>query len=376
MLNTAIHQKISELQQANRKRTITDVVPLEHGYVTLNGKKYLSFCSNDYLGLAHHASVKQAAINAIDLYGVGAVASRLITGNHPLYQELEQTLATMKHTERCVVFGSGYLANIGVITALMGKGDVIIADKLSHACLLDGATLSGATLKRFKHNNLADCQRQLERYRSQFKHCMVITETVFSMDGDIAPIASLKQIVERYDAVLLSDDAHGLGLPIVHEAQAHIQTGTLSKSAASYGGYVCVDNIFAEYITTAARSLIYSTALPPATIASATVALKIMQSQPQLGEKALDNAQYFTDKMGIEKAVSPIVPLMVGDDAKALALSDYLKEHGFLVWAIRPPTVPPNTARLRIAFSALHKHEDIDTLADLISQWKLKHHHE
>lgn len=365
-LDAFLKEKLATLEAKAQKRTLKGTV--RRGVEAERaGQVLVSFSCNDYLGLTRHPEVIRAAQNALQQYGAGAGASRLITGNNPLYDELESVLADYKKTEAACVFGSGYLANIGVIPALVAEGDLVIADKLSHACMLDGAKLSGAKLMRFAHNDLAHCRTLLESHRGEYKKCLILTETVFSMDGDVAPVAELSQVTKEYDSWLLTDDAHGFGLTKPEKMESHlIQIGTLSKAAGSYGGYVCGSNLLIDTIKTTARSLIYSTALPPAILASSLAALRITQREPERTAKPLEHARYFTSLMGLPEAQSAIVPVLLGGAEKALQLSKELEEEGFLVAAIRPPTVPENTARLRVAFSALHTKEQIEKLASLL----------
>jgi len=359
-------QKLKLLESKHQRRVLAETDPVEGVHVKRGKKELISFSSNDYLGLSQHPDVIAAAAEALKKYGAGAGASRLITGNHPLYSELETSLAQYKGTEAAIVFGSGYLANLGAIPALVGKNDLILADRLAHACILDAAKVSDATLMRFAHNNIEHCRMLLESTRAEYQHCLIVTETVFSMDGDRAPIKVLAGLAKEFDAWLLTDDAHGLG--IVKSAPANIQMGTLSKAAGSYGGYVCGSKTLIEYLKTAARSVIYSTGLPPATVAASLAAIKIMGLQPKLAEKALANARHFTSLMGLEKAESAIVPVVVKETERALKLATALEERGFLVVPIRPPTVPENTARLRFAFSALHEKSQIEAVAKILQK--------
>lgn len=364
VLDDVLQQKLQVLEARHERRFPQETEILEGVRVRRGGRELISFSSNDYLGLSHHPDVVAAAKNAVEKYGAGAGASRLVTGSHPLYNELETLLAEYKGTEAACVFGSGYLANVGIIPALVGKNDLILADRLSHACVLDAARISGADLMRFAHNNLEHCQMLLEANRREYQNCLIFTETVFSMDGDRAPIAALQKLARDYDAWLMTDDAHGFG--IVKSHGADIQMGTLSKAAGSYGGYVCGSKTLVDYVKTSARSVIFSTALPPSVIGAAMAAMKIMQKEPALAKRALENAKYFTDLMGMQPAQSAIVPAIVKENEKALTLSKKLEENGFLVSAIRPPTVPENTARLRFAFSALHEKAQIEAVAALV----------
>lgn len=336
--------------------------------VEQDGRAYISFSCNDYLGLSRHTSVLAAAHAALDELGAGAGASRLITGSHPRYAPLEMTLSRLKGTESALVFGSGYLANLGTIPALVGKGDLILADKLVHACMLDAARLSGATLVRFAHNNLEHARMQLEALRTEHHHCLLLTETVFSMDGDRAPLHALSQLCKSFDTWLMTDDAHGLGVLPREPSPADIQMGTLSKAVGSYGGYVCGSAALIDYLSHTARSLIYSTGLPPATVAAATCALELIEGMPATTSAPLARARAFTAMLGMEPAQSAIVPLVLRENGKALAAAKRLKEAGFLVAAIRPPTVPEHSARLRFAFCADHELKDIEAVAALIQQ--------
>ena len=361
-LDNIASEKLQKLASQARKRSLITSERLSDARVIRDGKQLISFSCNDYLGLSHHPQVIESALKATKKYGIGAGASRLVTGNHPLYAELEVKLAKWKGTEAALVFGSGYLANIGVIPAIIGKGDLIIADKLVHACLLDGAHLSGAKLLRFQHNDLADCERLLAQ-RQEHRNCLIIVDEVFSMDGDVAQLAELSAIANKYDAWLMADGAHSL---FANSAEVDIFVGTLSKALGSYGGFVCASKAVIDYIATSARSFIFTTGLPPSVIASASAALDIMVSQPELGKKAIAHANIFTQALGLPEAFSPIVPVIYGDEKLAINAAKMLENEGFLVSAIRPPTVPENTARLRFAFSSAHKKEDILRVANLI----------
>ncbi len=346
----------------SRRRAPVDTVRMQGAMLEREGRKLISFSCNDYLGLTHHPRVIASAQAATATYGAGAGASRLITGNLPLYATLEAALAEHKKTEAACVFGSGYLANLGAIPALVGPGDLIVADKLVHACMLDAARLSGATVMRFAHNNPEHARLVLSGNRSEHHHCLLMTETVFSMDGDRAPLQALKRLCSEFDAWLMTDDAHGTGW-LTQESHADIQMGTLSKGLGSYGGYVCGSRALVDYLKGAARSLIFSTGLPPASLAAAIEALAIIKDEPELGTMALEHAKLFTSLLKMPAAQSPIVPLIIGDNARTLEAAYALQLQGVMVAAIRPPTVPEHSARLRFTFSALHTHEQIRSLA-------------
>lgn len=337
----------------------------ENGLINRHGKQLISFGCNDYLGLSRHPNVLSAATEATEKWGTGAGASQLVSGYSSLIEDLEQALAHYCGTESACLFGSGYLANLGTISALVGKNDLIIADKLMHACMVDGSKLSGANLRRFKHNDVVHLEQLLKEHRQSYDHCLVLVERVYSMDGDVAPLDDILALAKHYDAWLLVDDAHGMGvLPPYHGDYLHM--GTLSKALGSYGGYVAGSQTLIKYLKTSARSLMFSTALPPASVAAALAALKVIQDEPQLRETVLNNARLFTQLMGLKEAQSTIVPWVVKDESAALALSLLLEEQGYYVPAIRPPTVPVKTARLRFAFSVSHTPEMIRNLIDVL----------
>jgi 8-amino-7-oxononanoate synthase len=359
-------QQLERAKRDSLLRSIKETERLPGARVRRGGKEYVSFSCNDYFGLSLDPRVIAAAKAALDRYGAGAGASRLVTGSHPAYAELERLLAQRKGTERALVFASGYLANLGTIPALVGKKDLILADRLSHACTWDGARLSGATLHRFAHNQLGHCREMLAQHRAGFERCLILTETVFSMEGDVAPVAELSELALAYDAWLMTDDAHGLGMP--GSQAADVQMGTLSKAAGSYGGYVCARSEVIAMFENSARSLMFATGLPPASAAAAAAALQIMKDEPDLLKIPLENARRFTAVLGREPAQSPIVPVILGEAETALEASSLLEQHGFLVVAIRPPSVPQGTARLRFAFSAQHEPHQIERAASLLKE--------
>jgi len=355
-------EKLQALALQGRKRDLTITERQQNCVVTRESKQGISFSCNDYLGLSQDARVKKAAKEALELYGSGAGASRLVTGNHPLYKELEEKLAKWKKCESALALGSGYLANVGVIPALVGKDDLILADKLVHASLIDGALLSKAKLLRFAHNNVEDCARLISRHRFQQQNCLIITDEVFSMDGDQAPLAELDQLAKSYDSWLMVDSAHAL----TPSRYGDICIGTLSKAFGSYGGYICANKDIIDYLVTSIRSFVFSTGLPPAVVAASITSLDIMLSTPDILLEPIKKAQLFTHALRLPIAVSPIVPIILGEEAKAIAASKALWDEGYLVTAIRPPTVPAGTSRLRLTFSAMHDDQDILKLADII----------
>lgn len=366
--------KLAKLERAHLRRAPVVSWREDGLWIKRGGRRLLSFSCNDYLNLTHHPALKAAAISAIQMYGVGAGASRLVTGNHPLFLELEARLARLKGTEAACVFGSGYLANSGILPVLAGAADLILIDELAHSCLWAGTQLSPAQRQVFRHNDLAHAQSLLAENRSRFRHALLVTDGVFSMDGDLAPLAELSTLCAAYDTWLMSDDAHGLGVIgggrgsafAASGATVPLQMGTLSKAIGAYGGYLCASQPVVDLMKTRARTLIYSTALPPAMVAAAIAALTIIESEPELTQKPLAKALAFTRRVGLRDAQSPIVPLIIGAPEATLRASQKLEEEGFLVTPIRPPTVPVGTARLRFAFTAMHPDEEIARLADAV----------
>lgn len=365
-LDDILTQKLQVMEKKAQLRAPQPSFRRAGTFIERGCKNLISFSCNDYLGLSQDRRVIAAAETALEKYGAGAGASRLVTGECPLYSELEELLAKRSGTEAACVFGSGYLANVGTIPALVGKNDLIIADKLAHACIIDGARLSGATMLRFAHNNMAHLRILLAANREEYQNCLIITETVFSMDGDRAPMAESSALAHEYNAWLMTDSAHSITTS--HPQLATIQMGTISKAVGSYGGYVCGSKTLVDYLKNAARSLVFSTGLPPATLAASIEALKIMHAEPELCQKPLENARLFAGILGLPEAESSIVPLIVGENEKAMQASARLAENGFLVSAIRPPTVPENTARLRFTFSALHTQQQIESLCAVVKE--------
>jgi 8-amino-7-oxononanoate synthase len=367
--------KLAQLERQSLRRdfvqTQRDLGRGEGPIVVREGRKLISFSCNDYLNLSQNPAVKAAAVAAIDTYGTGSGASRLVTGDHPLFAELEAALARFKGTDAALVFGSGYLANLGVIPALAGADDLILIDELAHACIYSGTRLSAAQTRVFRHNDVGHAREVLQSERTQFRNALLVTETVFSMDGDRAPIAALAALCADHEVWLMTDDAHGLGVVAQSpedRANVPLQMGTLSKTLGSYGGYLCASKPVIDLLKTRARTLLFATGLPPASAAAALAALTIVEADPRLTARPLAKARAFTKALDLPEAESPIVPLILGGAEAALAASKLLEDEGYLVVAIRPPTVPENTARLRFAFSAGHADADVKRLADIVRE--------
>ncbi len=370
----------SRLKRLEKRHLLRRPLPVERCssvHLKRDGKKLISFSCNDYLGLSQHPQIKRAAIYAVETSGAGAAASRLVTGDYPLLTALEKKLAAFKGLEDCVVFGSGYLANLGVLSALASSPDLIVMDALSHACAHDGARLSGAKTILFDHNDCGHLEQILKTERPHARHCFLVTETVFSMDGDRAPLPEIAALAHMYDACLLTDDAHGFGVLGEGRGGVHafdprpdipLQMGTLSKAAGASGGYVCASRTICQTLRTRARSFIYTTGLPPSSAGAALKALHLIKNVPAHTRKPLEKARFFTDLMELPQAESPIIPLVLGEEKRALMAQARLEEEGFLVMAIRPPTVAKGTARLRLTFSADHDEQDIKRLAHTLKK--------
>jgi 8-amino-7-oxononanoate synthase len=382
-LDDFAREKLATLEAHAQRRRLAETAQEGAARVSRGGRSLISFSSNDYLGLSTHPAIIEAAIAALREHGLGAGASRLITGNHPLYGALETRLARWKGSEAALVFGSGYLANLGIVPALMSAGDLVLVDELAHACLFSGVRLSGARWAQFPHNDAEAVERLLRAQREGARRVLIVTEGVFSMDGDLAPLPALAELARAHDAWLMVDDAHGLGTIASGRGTAYgfgpqpvavaLQSGTLSKAIGAYGGYLAASEPVIQLLHNRARSFVYSTGLPPAIIAGASAALDFIAANPAHTQRPLAHARLFTRALDLKLAESQIVPLLLGSEEAALAGSAALEEAGFLVTAIRPPTVPDGTARLRFAFSAAHAEADVLELAEIVRTRVLPH---
>ncbi len=369
-------ESLQQLEMQGLHRSLRDVASSQSREIVLNGKRVLNFCSNNYLGLADDARIKQVAIEGVKEYGFGSGASRLVCGNMSAHEALERDLAAFKKTESCLTFSSGYMANVGVISALLGRDDIVFSDKLNHASIVDGVILSRAELKRYAHNDMQALEVLLKKVPVN-KRKLIVTDTVFSMDGDVALLTEIVDLARRYEAMVMVDEAHGFGVlgqrgaglveALGLEGAVDIQMGTLSKAAGCFGAYVAGSSVLRDYLINHARSFIYTTAMPPALSAAARCALGIIAQEPLRRAKLKQNADAVRaglKQLGFDtlQSVTPIIPIVVGDAAKALEMSARLLEKGIFVQAIRPPTVPVNTARLRLTVMATHIPADLDQL--------------
>ncbi len=351
---------------------------------TFDGKEVINLASNNYLGLTSHKALRKAEIEAVRKYGAGAGAVRTIAGTMKLHMELEEQIARFKNVEACVVFQSGFTANAGTVSAILGKEDLIVSDELNHASIIDGARLSRATIKVFKHKDVADCERILQETAGWKGHKLIITDGVFSMDGDIAPLPELCDLAEKYNCVMMVDDAHSSGVlgrsgrgTIDHlncHGRVHIQVGTLSKAIGAMGGYVCGSRDLVDFLYLRARPFLFSTSHPPATAAACQAAFTLLDSPEgeRLVKKLWANTKFFKrelKKRGFQFKVSetPIIPIHVGDAARAFEFSRQLFEAGVFAPAVGFPTVAEGKARLRAIVSATHKREDLLRAADILA---------
>jgi 8-amino-7-oxononanoate synthase len=342
--------------------------------VMMDGKRVLMFSSNNYLGLANHPELKKASADAAWTYGTGSGASRLISGNMEIHQMLEKELALFKGTESALLFSSGYHANLGALSALAGEGDLILSDELNHASIVDGCRLSRAEVWVYQHADMDSLQGLLQG-SSRFKKRLIVTDSVFSMDGDIAPLPDIVDLAEKYSARLMVDDAHGTGVlgkkgkgAVEHfglEGRVEIQMGTLGKALGSFGAYIAASEDLIHYLINKTRTFLYTTALPPSVCGSALAALKILAKQPELINQLKRNAVYFREGLKnlgfrIPEGETPILPLVLGDLSVTMNTAQRLFDQGIYVQGIRPPTVPEGTSRLRIALMATHTQDQLD----------------
>jgi glycine C-acetyltransferase/8-amino-7-oxononanoate synthase len=346
-----IDQELAELKKAGLYRALRVVDP----------KTHTIFCSNDYLGLSQHPVVKEKTIATIKEYGFGAGASRLISGNTAIHEELEKKIAQFEKRAAALVFPTGYMANLGAITALVDENDTVIIDRLNHASIIDACRLSKAKFQIYPNKDMAALEKVLQR-SAKFRRRLIITDAVFSMDGDLAPLPEIVALGKKYNALTMADYAHATGV-VDLPGEPDIIMGTLSKAVGSLGGFIAGSAGLIDYLRNKARSFIYTTALPPAACAASLAALEIIETEPELRQKLWSNIRSFS-----QTAESAIIPLIVGDANKTMQLSAELFKRGFFVSGIRPPTVPNGESRLRITITATHTKEEIECLASLLQE--------
>src|ERR1700689_5523809 len=370
-----LHDQIEEMKAKGLYTKLHVLDGEQKPVATFDGREVINLSSNNYLGLTTHKALKRAAIDAVRKYGAGAGAVRTISGTMAIHMELERQIAKFKGTEACVVFQSGFAANAGTVSAILGKEDLIISDELNHASIIDGARLSKATIKVFKHKDIGDCERILKETENWNAKKLLITDGVFSMDGDIANLPALCDLAEKYNCIMMVDDAHSSGVlgtrgrgTIDHlgcHGRVDIQVGTLSKAIGSIGGYVCGSHDLIEFLYQRARPFLFSTSHPPSVTATCQAAFALLDSEAgdRLVKKLWSNTKFFKRKLkklgfNTGKSEPPITPIMVGDAEKAFQFSRELFSEGVFVVALGFPTVPEGKARLRTIVTATHKRSD------------------
>ena len=376
-----LDRSLDSIHRANWYRSTQTTTSKAGTIATIDGREMLMFASNNYLGLAGDRRLIDAAIRATEMYGTGSTGSRLVTGHLALHEDLETAIADLKNTEAALVFSSGYLANLGTIAAIVGARDLILGDAYNHSCLKKGGLLSGATAIDYQHLNLADLTAKLQEHRAKYRRCLITTDSVFSMDGDLAPLREIIDLAHQYDCMVLVDEAHGTGVfgdrgggltQSLGIQENLIQVGTLSKALGSLGGYVAGSAKLIDYLRNRAATWIYTTGLSPADTGAAIAAIKIIKTENNLREKLWQNVEFL--KQGLQnlgfQAIafdSPIVAIEMGDIAKTLQMATHLRENGIFAPAIRPPTVP--TPRIRLTLMANHTHEQIQYFMQCLQAW-------
>ncbi|MCA9401376.1 MAG: 8-amino-7-oxononanoate synthase [Candidatus Omnitrophica bacterium] len=370
------------LGAAGKRRGLKTIQSPQQSRIKCQGQVFLNFCSNNYLGLADHALIKSAARESLGNEGFGAGASRLVCGHLNAHQELESALARFHHREAALLFSTGYMANTGVISSVCHQHDVILADKLVHASIIDGIILSRAQFHRYPHCDTEALERLLIKHKDIPKK-LIVTDSVFSMDGDVAPLKDIVALAKKHQAILMVDEAHALGVFGAHgrglaealqvEDDIDIIVATLSKSAGSFGAYVTGSRMLIDFLINKARSFIYTTGLPPSIAAASLKGLEIICSDHERRKRLWDNTDYLNNALtenGFDtlNSSSPIIPVLVGEESLAVEFSKRLLADGIYITPIRPPTVPPGTSRLRITVSAEHTREDLDYLIEKMKE--------
>lgn len=377
-----IEEELKKIKKTGLYRNLKTLKSAQSAEVLMNDKAYLNFCSNDYLGLANHPYVKLSAIKSIEKYGVGTGASRLICGNMELHNELEEKISKFKGEESCLVFSTGYMANTGVISTLLDFKSAVIIDRLDHASIIDGCRLSKAKMFVYPHRDIEALGKILER-TYEFKRRLIVTDSVFSMDGDIAPLPDIIKVARKYNSMVMVDDAHATGVlgktgkgiteHFNLKDKPDIVMGTLSKALGSLGGFICGSKKLIEYLKNKCRSFIYTTGLPVNLCAAALASIELIEKEPKILRNLWDNTNYLKLKLNALKlntmdSQTPIIPVIIGNNEKIVEISGKILESGILIAGIRPPTVPEGTSRLRITVTAKHKNEQIDKLLSTLEK--------
>ncbi len=380
MKNT-LSSLLKDIKEKGNYRNIRYIRPVSGATIIHEGREYLNLCSNSYLSLHLHPVVKDAAIKAVNEYGTGSCSSRSVSGSIDLYKDLEQDIARYKGYKRGLIFPTGYMANIGIISTIPAKGDVILSDELNHSSLIDAMRLSYAKKVIFKHRDPGDLERKLKKYSSSGGKVFVITESIFSMDGDVAPLKEIAELKKKYGFYTIVDDAHGTAIfgkggSGVEEfcglkGKADIHMATFGKALGSIGAFVLSDPVVIEYLVNRARTFMYTTALPPAALGAARAALDLVANDLSYKEQLWHNIDYMRSRLAgagfdLKDSVGPIVPIVVGKDSDAVKMQSMIMKDGFFLQAIRPPTVPSGTSRLRLTIVRDFTREQMDSAIDAI----------
>jgi 8-amino-7-oxononanoate synthase len=385
-MDATLQAQLNLRREEHLYRTRLNVASGCSSTLSVEGRSLINFCSNDYLGLASHPDISLALKQAADLYGTGSGASHLVSGHSVVHQKLEEQLAQYTGRPRALLFSTGYMANMGAINALVGRRDLVLQDQLNHASLLDGGRLSQADFKRYKHVDMASLEQRLEQSSAERK--LIVSDGVFSMDGNLAPLSEISTLAKKHNAWLMVDDAHGVGVlgpqggGLVEQLgmnlkQVPVLVGTLGKSFGTFGAFVAGSEALIETLIQFSRSYIYTTALPPAVAAATLASLKIVRQESWRRDKLVQLVTRFrrgAEQIGLQLGASntPIQPVLINNDAKVMQVGQSLRDAGFLVGAIRPPTVPVGTGRLRITFSADHSEEQVDQLVAALDSLNLR----
>lgn len=379
-INTFLDEHLEKINNAGLHRNLRFIEGPQDNKVLIGGIEYINFCSNNYLGLANDSRLKEAATKAINSFGTSTASSRLICGSFNLHKELEEKIAEFKHSESALVFNSGYVANLGIISSLIGKDGLILSDRFNHASIVDAIILSRAQYSRYAHSDMKQLENLLNKHK-QIERKLIVTDTVFSMDGDVAKLAEIVSLANKYDATVMVDEAHATGVlgptggGLVEELglskKIDIQMGTLSKALGSFGAFVCGKPNLIEYFINASRPFIYTTSLPPAVLAASIKAIEIIQNEPQRRDRLWDNIRFMRENLsssGIDclESQSAIIAILTRDSELTMEFSRRLFERGIFIQGIRQPTVPKDESRLRLTVTANHRRQDLEQALEAI----------
>ena len=382
----SLHESLSALKEKNLYRSLETVGSAAGSHIRIGKKTFLNFSSNNYLGLANHLKVKRSAVRAVSEWGTGSGASRLISGNLKIHHDLEEALSRFKKEEAAAIFSSGYLANLGAVTALIGEKDIVLVDRLNHASLIDAARLSKAKLWVYPHNDISALDKLLARAKN-FRKKLVLTDAYFSMDGDLAPLDKLLEICKQHGSMLMVDEAHstgvfgksgsGLAEHFGLSGKIDVVMGTLSKALGSVGGFIAGKKILKEYLINHSREFIYTTAPAPSASAAAIQAIRLIEAQPLLRKKYWERIFFAREGLkglgfDLMNSQGPIIPLLIGDTGKTLRMKEFLRGGGIFAPAIRPPTVPKRMDRIRLSITAEHTKDDLDKLLSVLKKARQK----